>query len=500
MRGRQSKTDFEIIQENIRKKMLINFIEFDILSIENLTSNIETSIKQIDLIIENIKGSTDENFFKYYQFLLSAFSHLFMWGNKELNALDGAEKNLKACKSNLKQIDFDYFIYIPDFQSNLKKLENLILNINEISEIKDAVDLFLEIPFPIIYTFEISNPNGISLYNNEDKRENEPLVYVLSIQFTIDNEPWANPQILRPEELYSIKGEIIINKWPEGYDTLVLSRVTSTADDWFELSLPPIERKIKNTYKIKGQIVFKYPQSSFDETISIRLLSYFKNASGRNIFPTIIGYDQLILKVLDPNSSPFSTGYNMMNKIVFDIAIAIEKELSNVDKTEKNDFLTLLSGILSYQGYCLQQGIYKEQKKVLEDNFRDNLIQHLIARSNLGEDLSKEAHLAGGRVEIEYKGIIAELKVEGKISDRDKLFEKYGKQPVAYASGNIKQLSILCILDLTEKKNPPASPQNNVMLLSPKVHGFENSIPEYDSKVVMIIIDGNTEKPSSYSK
>ena len=182
------------------------------------------------------------------------------------------------------------------------------------------------------------------------------------------------------------------------------------------------------------------------------------------------------------------------------IATAIDKELPKVDKNEKENFLHLLSGILNYQGFCLQQGVYKGETKVTEDDFRDQLIQHLIGLPYLGEEITKEAHLSGGRVEISYRGLIAELKVETTISDRDKLYEKYGRQPIAYASGNTKQLSILCILDSTEKKLPPAAPQNNIKLLTPKVHGFESKKTDYPSKLVVVVIDGNTKKPSDYSK
>lgn len=80
------------------------------------------------------------------------------------------------------------------------------------------------------------------------------------------------------------------------------------------------------------------------------------------------------------------------------------------------------------------------------------------------------------------------------------MISKYTKQPVAYSSGNAKQLSILCILDLTEKKLPPGAPQNSVRLVEPKVHGFEDGNLENPSKVAFVVIDGNTKKTSEYSK
>jgi hypothetical protein len=290
------------------------------------------------------------------------------------------------------------------------------------------------------------------------------------------------------------------NYWPDGFDTLVLKPVSTSSNRWFELSLPVIKKSNQPEFDIVGHIVFKYPQSSIDEPISIRLLIYYQNNAGATELPTIIGYDQLIVKILDPNSAKFLTGFKKMNKLVFDFENLIRKELTDIDKEELTDFSLLLSGILNYQGYCLQQGIYKDIGKVSEDEFRDKLIQHLIGLPYLGENIAKETHLAGGRVEIIYKGIIAELKVEKNISERDKLINKYGKQPVAYASGNSKQLSIICILDLTEKHLPPGTPQNSVKLITPKIHGFDSSKVEYPSKQVLVIIDGNTKKPSDYSK
>lgn len=159
-----------------------------------------------------------------------------------------------------------------------------------------------------------------------------------------------------------------------------------------------------------------------------------------------------------------------------------------------------MSGVLNYQGYCLQAGIYKGTDRIMEDIFRDNMLQYLNAISYLGAEVIKEPQLAGGRIEIYYRGLIVELKVEKSISERDQLIKKYGKQPVAYSSGNSKQLSILVILDLTEKKLPPAAPQNNVILVTPELHGFQNSTPLYPSKQVVVIFDGNTKKPSDYSR
>lgn len=100
-------------------------------------------------------------------------------------------------------------------------------------------------------------------------------------------------------------------------------------------------------------------------------------------------------------------------------------------------------------------------------------------------------------MEINYKGITAELKVEKYQSDREKIIEAHWPQATAYGSSVGKSLSILCVLDLVVKTRPSATPANNVFLREPVFHGFENNKPEAPSRIVIVFIDGNLQKPSS---
>lgn len=500
MKHRYYSEKLVLIQENIRTELLNKLRIFDISKIESALVIKDSILQQINNITIDTENTKDEKFFANYKFILVSLFHLLEWGSKELKGIDNSNVSLNSSKVNIQQVDLEIFNYIPDFKNNIEELKQLILNTNIVNGIRTIINKFVTISFPTFYTFETKSHYAMRNVDMEEKEDEDVPVYMLSIQFTINNEPWANPQILQPERLYTIKGILSLNQWPVGFDTLILKPATTVENDWFSLSLPDIKRNNENEYKIDGHILFKYPQHSFEDSISIRLFGYFTNAIGDTEHPTLIGYNQLITKVLDPNSFHFPTGFNSMNRTLSDIAISIEKEIPDIDKKEKDDFLNLLSGVLNYQGFCAQQGIYKQKDSITENEFRDNLIQHLIANPHIGEEISKESHIAGGRVEISYRGIIAELKVENTISDRDKLFEKYGKQPIAYSSGNAKQLSIICILDLTEKRNPPAPLQNNIRMLTPELHGFENKEPEYVAKLVMVIIDGNTQNPSDYSR
>lgn len=497
----QKRYNPELVQQQkeLRNDLLLAALEFELTTTETCLAYEQKTVAAIDAIIEELKEVEECDFFKNYKYLITVFFHIIKWVDKEFKGIEGSAAHLKAAKLNAKQFKTDAFHYPESFR---ERISGYLKNVQGLQDVEDAASIFNEftrIPFPMIFAIGYDRYSELRHYNRNQEEKSPEEITVVSIEFLIGNEPWANPQVLKPQEIYTIKGKVVINKWPKGYNELLLVPISAQHNSLYELLLPPIEKSNKKEFQITGQIVFKYPQHSFDESMVIKLLACFKNNREQKI-PTIVGYDQLIAKVLDPNAAYFMSGFKGFNKAVSDIIATIQKEVETVPKEEMDTFALLLNGIVNYQGYCLQQGIYKNVASMTEDTLRDNLIQHLIGIPYIGEDVNKEAHLAGGRVEIGYKGLIAELKVEKSISERSAMVAKYESQAVAYASGNAKQLSILCVLDLTEKKLPPAAPQNNVFLITPKVHGFENSDPPFPPRQVVVIIDGNTIKPSAYSK
>lgn len=491
------------LEELLRNEFLSIYYGFDFTKTEAYLKQEAIVEGHFQKIQEQIGGSTDETFFNHYRYQAKAIFHLIRWTGAILAGSVETQSYLQAAKANSSLIDLTAYPYPESFSEGINRFKEEMNNLgNDISAVKNIFEGLAKLPFPYLYCIQIDpmasfkkNRNPVSTPETKE----EPRETVVSIEFLVDEEPWANPQILQPDKIYVIKGRIRVNEWPQGCGQLILMPVSSQNQNAYELSLPPIDPFKTLSTEISGHVVFRYPQHNFDDNMVIKLLCYFQKTDGKKVIPVVIGYDQLIAKVLDPNSHEFMTGFSSMSSAIAEINTRIRTELANIDQKELKDFLLLLRGILNYQGFCLQHGTYKNESKVLESVFRDRLIQHLVGIPYLGEQIIKEAHLAGGRVEIGYKGIIAELKSESKISDRDQLIAKYGKQPVAYSSGNGKQLSILCILDLTEKNSPPAPPRNNIKMITPDVHGFRTEEMEFPPRQVVVIIDGNTKDPSAYS-
>jgi hypothetical protein len=451
-------------------------------------------------LVEATKDTTHGVFFTNYRLLVRGVLHLLRWDYQELHAEAGAGAQLKAARANLRQVQVAQAGYPAPFQEQLRAWLTLVPPAVAEPDVPAVGQAFMRLAFPTIYIFARDPFQSLrSAAADQAAAEGLPPL-LLSAEFSVQGEPWANPQVLRPAEFYTIRGTLTPNYWPQGYERLILAPVSTAGSALYDLSLPIVQRQEATSYELTGHVVFKYPQSNFDDAMAVRLVAYYEDGQGQRIYPALIGYDQLVAQVLDPDLGYFPTGFKAMNRVVFDAVTTIRQQLPMLARQELTHFAGLLSGIVNYQGFCLQHGVYKEQEQVSEDDFRDQLIQHLVRAPYVGEHIVKEGHLAGGRVEISFHGVVAELKVEKSISDRTKLLAKYGKQAAAYAAANTRQLSIVCVLDLTKKTAPPAPPQNSVRLYTPTLHGFEQDTPAHDARQVLVVIEGNTRKPSAYSR
>ncbi|MFC5683285.1 hypothetical protein ACYE2N_05060 [Flavobacterium sp. MAHUQ-51] len=490
--------DLVKLQKQLRLEVAKLFSSF---SLDLISTILEKRKKieelQIALITATV-GSRENLIFRNEKLLLDSIFMLFEWCEKVLLGSQDAEIKRNAAIANINLFDLNSFSYLEVFDHKILEIKLLIneIDTSHLDNVKNVVKLYLQLQHPTIAYLNSDNSYKIDFSNNEEVKELKTELIVISLEFYLQETPWANPQVLKAKEIYTITGSLKFNKFPENFKILKILSAT-TSSEIFELKLSDIEITNELEYKVEGTLLFKYAQSNFEDNLSIKLVPYLIGNAKEELQPVIIGYDELNAKILDQNNSLFQTGFETINKKVFEIYT--NPLLTKIGLQDRNEFITLLNGIANFQGYCLQSGLYKNVSSLKEDQFRDKLIQHLIAIPQIGEKIVKESQVAGGRVEISYKGHIAELKVETVTSDRAKLMSKFSSQAVAYASGNGKLASIVCILDLTEKLQPPGSPANNIILKSPSIHGFDSVQPNAHVQV-FIFIDGNTKNPSDYSK
>jgi hypothetical protein len=130
----------------------------------------------------------------------------------------------------------------------------------------------------------------------------------------------------------------------------------------------------------------------------------------------------------------------------------------------------------------------------LEDSLQRDLYDYLTGFLNSGNHSIEKSDIASGRVDIFITAdgfrFIIEVKRELTNASFENLKESYASQATEYQNTNIR-LSILLVLDLTDKKNGVAHVTDQVRAYSIKRPGEQSQ-----RGLVIIRVPGNKLPPS----
>ena len=167
-------------------------------------------------------------------------------------------------------------------------------------------------------------------------------------------------------------------------------------------------------------------------------------------------------------------------------------------ESELEDLAPALGAISNLLGTYAHAAIFKNTTSLSEADFQKGVLENLKIR--LGEEVTEHAAQAGGITDIKYKGVVIELKVEKSNGDRAFIVEMYTSQATQYQGVECRQVSIVLVLDLTEKTRPPGDIRNDIVLTDVLTHGGSDNEKKYPSKAIVFVINGNIRNPSSYSR
>ena len=185
-----------------------------------------------------------------------------------------------------------------------------------------------------------------------------------------------------------------------------------------------------------------------------------------------------------------------MDRHIVDLIGKLHSECPNF-KDELPALLEMLHALTDLLAVYVQEANFKGRSEVAESEFQKTVTRDL--RIRLGQDVQEHPHQAGGIPDIRFRGVIVELKVEKENGDRNHIATKYAAQGVQYASPEARQVSILLVLDLTKKENPPGDIRNDIILTDVPTHGGDDRTKKFASKAFVFVINGNMKNPSSYS-
>ena len=363
----------------------------------------------------------------------------------------------------------------------------------------DELHTFLSsIPLPALYwhSRELTFP-----FRDSNKESENPPNPLLRVILFLDHAPVASPQLLKPNVLYPLVFRVRGLAWLKDAVRLKLDLLTTCPQNEFSVSEfilePPRIENDEYQGELKGNISFKSGQSSWLDDLVFNVRGAFEMPDGSFKEIPVIGHNELRFKVVSEAQHPLMTGNRRLDEYVEELVTKLLKDCPKV-RDELPDLLPMLEALTRLRAIYAQEAIWKGQNDVSESDFQTTVLRDL--RNALSQDVQEHPNQAGGSTDIRYRGVIVELKVEKKNGNREHIAKKYTAQTVQYAGVEARQLSILLVLDLTNKDKPTGDIRNDIFLKDVETHGGDDDIKEFSSKAFVFVVNGNMKSPSSYSR
>ena len=479
------------------------------------SNNIDRILVNIKEMEDHLAGTMESTASNIWQIFIISL-RIFVGYLKYRDIVKGQPGNILEEKEKIAFLYDELKSYISnlnEYQINNKELTQKILKQDNNSINTETVEQLLEFikTLPLTSTYwKNSNSylrdlqdnfpvNTLKSLEEDEKQLPSPIVRLIAF---IDDMPLVTPQQLEPQLTYSLKFKIKGITWHSDSEKLHINLVTTCPQEDYSVSnfvLQKPDNLDSNEYEgeIKGQINFKSAQSLFSEEISFVVGCAFKLSDNTFNEIPVIGHNQIQFRIVERDKWGLFSGYRRLDSHIVKLLHSLLNKNQSI-RDELTELIPVLESLTCLLGIYSQGAVFKKSKSISEAEFQSEVLRDL--RSRLGQDVEEHPSQAGGNTDIRYRGVIVELKVEKLNGNREHICKKYTKQPTQYEGAEGRQISVLLVLDLTEKKNPTGDIRNDIFLVDVPTHGGKDNNKQYPSKAFVFIVNGNIKSPSEYSK
>lgn len=314
---------------------------------------------------------------------------------------------------------------------------------------------------------------------------------VAFLEFTINGAPAANLHALRPRQVHDLGLTIRVSRWPKDAESLAIAPVSFEPVSVWELpsfSFPKPDGEPPHTFQREGRMVIHAAQGFEARPLEFVYAAEFQPRAERDAI-VVAGQRRLRLDGIDLGGQAI-TGYPILDRRILDIRTELRQK-PMVPEEDIGALLVALAPLANLAGAAVQDALYP--KPIVEAVFEKEVRERLRATPTIGVELEQQAHAAGGRTDLSFRGIRIELKSERKKRLLPEDCAAYADQAASYAVGTGKRLAILCVLDCSPKSTPPIPIDTCVFLKSRDSGGGE-------IHVVTVLVQGGLAKPSALSR
>lgn len=446
--------------------------------------------------IHAVAGTSDPDetarLWRAYGEALGATSQLVRWLQATRTAEVDGDRFLRATRQRAEESGERLDVGDPTHSALIVALQSIIAASDPASVARAIASLrAVALPLPLIAP--ASDRQRTPLGTREEERAADP---VGACMMFVRDAPAIDVVLVEPNIAYPLRLRISATEWPQWASTLEVDFLSALREHAsfprLTLARPDQDQSGLWTAEAEGLFTVTVTQLLGAPPISC-VVSARLVGDGKVAELPITGVGELQVRTFDP------TRDNLGGPHTYALVDRMLAELhhSEIPQHESASFARFFSGTVRAAAQMFIQRAYPAGQDVTEATFQRDLLGRLSMIDELAGRVVEGAEVGGGETDLSFEGIVSELKVERTTTPTVQTAARYLGQPVTYASAGGRRLSILCILDLITKDEPPAVLANYVGWLDPAAHGLED--PAFPSRVGVVIIPGNLPLPSDWA-
>lgn len=429
-----------------------------------------------------------------YTQMLAVLEQLYRWDAAIQTAEAESDRYLKAAKRQVTLLAER----LDEGDAGHEPLRHILRTIFEIERPEQLIAIrstAARIPLPMRMVGSTSTSSGRDRRREPDAPDPEPRVVVL---LELGGQPISGPVLVDVNRAYGLQIEARVIDWPKWAERLAvrfLSRWQGSAATVPGVDLQRPDPDSDGIWRSTAESgVTVHATSADPERPLLFTVEAQMVGTDRSEPVAVLGYSVLGLLTYNP-ALDYITGSEVIDRRVYDVLREVND--SGVPEAERRAFSDLFKTLANEAQFLVANNTFRSGTSVMETEFQARLLER--AQSRLGAtNMRTGAEVGGGEMDLVYLDTLtAELKVERTTTATLSNANRYLGQPTQYASAAGRQLSILCILDLTERDTPVGVLANGIGLLKPRVPGDDD--PTYPSLVGVIIISAGLPLPSDWS-
>ena len=309
------------------------------------------------------------------------------------------------------------------------------------------------------------------------------------LHFTLNDAPVLWPMALQTGVLYRLGASAAVDEWPSDPAEILIEWQSTAAESILEREgftiLADGETTDTGYLLARAEIP---PGQGIDLTPVVTI----RSADGNQYGARVVGQRSLRVSTFAP--SDIGAGLPMVEQRIVELLGEASARVPSLPRADRLNLLHLLDATSRFAALAIEQ---EELRSIDEKGFQRVLKQALLMDPRIGGRIQEGTELGGGETDLVLERIVNELKVSPAAVDFESA-QRFIGQPTQYASAGDCPISVLTILDQSEKSEPPGIQSNYMRWAYPQIH--VSGPVHTPSMVAVIIIPVGFPIPSQWSR